>query len=46
MTVMKKIYEKPQMEVVQIGVSQFLCTSKNSGEFGAPPFELDSEDEG
>ena len=46
MTVMKKIYEKPQMEVVQIGVSQFLCTSKNSGEFGAPPFELDSENEG
>ena len=46
MTVMKKKYEKPQMEVVQIGVSQFLCISTNSGEFGAPPFEPDSEDEG
>ena len=39
MTVMKKRYEKPQMEVVQIGVSQFLCTSTNSGEFGAPGFD-------
>jgi hypothetical protein len=44
MTVMKKIYEKPQMEVVQIGVSQFLCTSKNSGEFGAPEFNPDDYD--
>ena len=44
MTVMKKKYEKPQMEVVQIGVSQFLCISTNSGEFGAPLFELDGED--
>lgn len=35
---MKKIYEKPQMEVVEIGVSQFLCMSTNSGEFGAPGF--------
>ena len=35
---MKKIYEKPQMEVVKIGVNQFLCTSTNSGEFGAPGF--------
>ena len=39
MIVMKKIYEKPQMEVVKIGVSQFLCTSPNSGEFGAPGFD-------
>ena len=35
---MKKRYEKPQMEVVQIGVSQFLCMSNNSGEFAAPEF--------
>ena len=44
MTVMKKIYEKPQMEVVQIGVSQFLCISTNSGEFGAPEFNPDDYD--
>ena len=41
---MKKIYEKPQMEVVEIGVSQFLCMSTNSGEFGAPEFNPDDFD--
>ena len=40
---MKKIYEKPQMEVVEIGVSQFLCMSKNSGEFGAPEFNPEGD---
>ena len=32
---MKKRYEKPQMEVVQIGESLFLCYS---GGLGAPEF--------
>lgn len=40
---MKKIYEKPQMEVVEIGVSQFLCMSTNSGEFGAPEFNPEGD---
>lgn len=39
----KKEYKKPLMEVVEIAVSQFLCAS-NSGEFGAPLFEPDSDD--
>lgn len=41
---MKKEYIKPQMEVVKIGVSQFLCMSTNSGEFGAPEFNPDDFD--
>lgn len=32
---MKKIYEKPHTEVVQLEVSHFLCTSGNGGEFGS-----------
>ncbi len=36
---MKKKYMSPQMEVVQLGASQFLCTSTNSGEFGAREFD-------
>ena len=40
---MKKIYKKPQMEVVEFGLSQFLCSSTNSGEFGSPEFEFEED---
>ena len=42
---MKKYYVKPQMEVIQIGMSQFLCTSNNGGEFGAPELFYDDEND-
>lgn len=32
------------MEVVHLGVGQFLCTSTNSGEFGTREFIFDEDD--